>query len=186
MSNRFLDKLPNYYQEIKEFQSLSKTITAELNQVDQAMSLVENDQFILTSSEQAVLRREQDFGILSDAKIESLDFRKARLLTHMQSKPPYVFEYIKRLLDTLVGKENHYIVLDIDTLEMEVGVYAKESNYYIEAEKMIERIVPLNIDVTTSIILIREYLILKYGSYAFPYNYRITNKFRTVTVAGTR
>lgn len=182
---RLLSHLPAYYENIKDFRELSKTVTKSLNDIDKRLLQLRNDQYIISSSKEAIKRREKDFSILADEKTETLEFRKKRLLTRMKSNPPYVLEYLKNMLDSLLGEKKHSIVIDKLLFEMEVLVNVDSASFYLEVEKMLEQIVPLNVQLTTAVLLIQEYLILQGGAYTFEIPYKRTGKFRTAPIEGT-
>ena len=183
MSNAFLNELPFYYQNIREFRELSETVTTDWDILDEALFSVENDQFILTSSEAAILIREKDFGIRADPKNEPLKFRKLRLLARMQENAPYVLEYLIKALNGIIGENKHQIMLDINSFEMEVAIEAEQTVYYNEVVRIVERIVPLNIDLLTTILAIKEALIIIAGTYAWPFNNnKIAGRFKTGSV----
>lgn len=144
---RLLDHLSADYKKIYEFRELSATVTKDLDGLDLEWQRVEDDQFIMTSSEAAVYRREKEFNILPDRSIETLDFRKRRLLARKQTKSPFVLEYLKKLLDGLLGIKQHSINLDILHYYIEVLISIESAPFYIEVEKTLERIVPLNMEM---------------------------------------
>lgn len=182
MTNPFLEELPPYYRNIREFREMSNTVTASWDQLDEALFDVENDQFILTSSETAVAMREKDFGIRADLKNETLKFRKLRLLARMQDKAPYVLEHLIKVLTNLLGENKHQILLDIDHFEMEVVIDVEQTIYYKEVINIIERIVPLNIDLMATILAIKDSLVLIAGTYAWNFNNnRICGRFKTAS-----
>lgn len=181
---RHLDHLPAYYREIKEFRELSRTTSKEYDNLDQAFQQIENDQFVMTSSEPAIERREKDFDIIPDKSVETLSFRKRRLITRMQDNPPYVDEYLKELLDSLLGANMTQLEMDKLKLEMEVLVHVESASFYLEVQRIVERIVPLNVDITTAVLLIKEFLILKSKAYGFDVIYNRTNKFGTAPIPG--
>ena len=61
-----MNELPQFYKNIREFRELSQVVVAKWDNVDETLFSVENDQFILTSSETAIKIREKDFGIIAD------------------------------------------------------------------------------------------------------------------------
>ncbi|KYG90787.1 hypothetical protein A0U40_18105 [[Bacillus] sp. KCTC 13219] len=146
MNNRFIDELPPYYQNVREFQELSEAVILNWDKLDEAFFNTEEDQFILSSGEAAITIREKDFGIIADRRVETLEFRKVRLLSRTQENSTLVYEYLENILDALLGRSMYEIRLDIDLFEMELFV-APETNYYKEAKNLVERIVPLNIAV---------------------------------------
>lgn len=184
MTNAFLDELPSYYQEIKEFRELSNTVTVNWDQLSEALFSMDNDQFILTSSEAAIAIREKDFGIRADSKNETLNFRKLRLLGRMQEITPYVLEYLIKALTGLVGENKHQILLNSHQFEMEVAIDVEQSIYYNEVIKLVERIVPLNIDLLTTILALKECLVVIGGTYGWALHYKICGRFKTAQVYG--
>lgn len=144
MSNDFMNELPSYYQNIREFQELSETVVTDWGKLAEAFFNTEKDQFIASSGEEAITIREKDFGIIADRRVETLDFRKVRLLARMQENSTLVYEYLKIMLDSLLGQGMYEMNLDIDVFEMKLFV-TPETIYYREAKNLIERIVPLNI-----------------------------------------
>lgn len=182
--SRLMDHLPALYKDIKEFRELSRTVSIEYDGLETAFQQVENDQFVMTSSEPAVERREKDFDIVPDKTVETLPFRKRRLLTRMQDNPPYTDEYLKELLDSLLGANMTQLEMDKLKLEMEVLVHVESASFYLEVQRILERIVPLNVDITTAVLLIKEFLILRSKAYGFDVLYKRTNKFRTASIPG--
>ncbi|KAA0944064.1 DUF2313 domain-containing protein [Sporosarcina sp. ANT_H38] len=182
--NRVMEELPAYYRDIMEFQELTKVQSRQLNLIDEAIQQFEDDQYILTSSEPAIYRRENEFNILPDRKTETLDFRKRRLLARKQENSPYTFEYLKQLLDSLIGEKRHILDLDVLLLELEVLVNVESSLFYNEVKKMLERIIPLNIDISTAILLASEYLVFYSRVYHFDVPYKICNTFHTAEIEG--
>ncbi|GLC87481.1 YmfQ family protein [Lysinibacillus piscis] len=145
MSNDFMNELPPYYRDIREFQELSETVVIDWDKLGEAFFNAEKDQFILSSGEAAITIREKDFGIVADRRVETLDFRKLRLLSRMQESTTPVYAYLKIMLNSLLG-DTYEINLDIDTFEMELFV-TPETLLYKEAKNLLERIVPLNIAI---------------------------------------
>ncbi len=184
MTNAFLEELPFYYQNIKEFRELSNTVTVNWDKLDEALFSVDNDQFILTSSEAAIAIREKDFGIRADPKKETLKFRKLRLLARMQESAPYVLEYLTKALSGLIGENNHQILLDVNQFEMEVAIEVEQTDYYNEVVRLVERIVPLNINLMTTILALKECLIIVGGTYAWQIKHKICGRFKTAKTHG--
>ncbi|WJY27486.1 putative phage tail protein [Sporosarcina trichiuri] len=182
--SRLLDHLPADYRKIREFRKLSGSVSTEYDAADRAFEQVENDQFITSSSEPAIARREKPFGIVPDLTVETLPFRKRRLLARMQENVPYVVEYLRELLDSLLGGRLTEIELDSLLFEMEVLVYVESASFYREVEKLLERIVPLNIDLTVAVLMIREVMVLHSAAYAFRVKHKRTNRFRTAAIPG--
>lgn len=184
MSSAFLEELPHYYRNIREFCELSETVTADWDNLDEALFGLENDQFILTSSEAVIAIREKDFGIRADPKNETLKFRKLRLLARMQENAPYVLEYLLKLLATLLGEESHKVLLNIEKFEMEVFIDAEKNAIYDEVFRLLERVVPLNILIELALVLGKHMLTLRHFSYNYPIYYEKCGELITEPIMG--
>lgn len=182
--NRVMDELPAYYRDIKEFQELTRVQSKRLDHLDGAIQQFEDDQFILTSSEPAIYRREKEFNILPDRTTETLDFRKRRLLGRMMQKAPFTFRYMVQQLDQLVGKSRYTISIDVTNYWLEVLVTVESQSYYKEAADLLERIVPLNLILETGILAAGTIFKVERAVYAFPVYYPITGTFQTGTIYG--
>ncbi|MES1046296.1 DUF2313 domain-containing protein [Heyndrickxia oleronia] len=153
--NSMMEYLPRYYWDIKEFQEMTKVETKKFEQLERDINQLENDQFILTSSEAAIARREAMFGIIPDPTKETLEYRKQRLLSRMQGKPPYIIHYLKRVLKSLLGENDYQINLDIIHYQLDVEVKFKpgtlpnyQERYYKELSNLLDRVVPLNMKLS--------------------------------------
>ncbi|MEK4712230.1 putative phage tail protein [Sporosarcina sp. FSL K6-5500] len=182
--NRVMDELPAYYRDIKEFQELTRVQSKQLDSLDGAIQQFEDDQFILTSSEPAIYRREKEFNILPDRTTETLDFRKRRLLGRMMQKAPFTFRYMVQQLDELVGKNQYIISIDVTNYWLEVLVTVESQSYYKEAAELLERTVPLNLILETGILVDQTKVVLRAKEYTFPVPYPITGTFHTAAVNG--
>ncbi|MFD1203602.1 putative phage tail protein [Sporosarcina contaminans] len=182
--SRLLDHLPALYKDIREFRELSGTVSKEYDGLEASFQQVENDQFVMTSSEPAIERREKQFSIVPDKTVETLPFRKRRLLTRMQDNPPYTDEYLKELLDSLLGQNMTQIERDVVKLELEALVHVESASFYLEVLRILERLVPLNVTITTAVLLIKEFLVLRSKAYGFEVIHPRTGKMRTASVPG--
>ncbi|MGM7683555.1 putative phage tail protein [Cytobacillus sp. Hm23] len=181
-----MEYLPSYYKDIREFNELTEAESVQFVKLEETIEDIINDQFILTSSEKGIERREAMFKIIPDKSVETLDFRKKRLLNRMRSNPPYVLQYLQDLLVELLGEDQHKIELDVINYHLETLVKADRASFYHEVSILLEKIVPLNLDISTTVVLISEYMALLGESYTFPINYRVTNRFTTASVPGAK
>lgn len=145
MAERIMKYLPEYYRLIEDFRSLDYTETIELDLLQGAVDQLFNDQFVMTSSVQAVKRREQMLGILADPGTETLDFRRRRILNRYQTKPPFTIRYLQRQLDMLVGPG--MTIVSVDPLEFVLTVTANIDNASVfrEVHYTVETIKPANL-----------------------------------------
>lgn len=125
MSDPLLSYLPEFYKDIGEFVELTATEDTELQSLQTAVNRLFNDQFVLTSSEEAVRRRERMLSLVADPTTETLSFRRTRIINRYTTKPPFTKRYLQQKLDYIAGVPG-LVVVEIDpvgfVLRISVGI----------------------------------------------------------------
>lgn len=137
--------LPSYYEKILDFVELAETESIELDNMQGAIDRLFDDQFVLTSDEQAIRRRERMLGIQADPTRESLDFRKQRILNRYRTRPPFTIRYLQQQLDFLVGPGRALAEVDVQTFVLTITTAIDEAVLFEELEHTVHTIKPANI-----------------------------------------
>lgn len=140
--------LPPIYDEIKEMEELSNSVSIELDELDEARKQVENEQFIMTSSEKFIRIREKGWDIRADLSNETLDFRRRRIITRQSTRLPITQKRVHEILKTLVGDTHYEERLDVINCEALFVFDATETAVNHEIDYTLERIIPLNITLS--------------------------------------
>lgn len=143
--NRVMKYLPEYYERIQDFLELSETESMELDNMQGAIDRLFDDQFVLTSSEQAIRRRERMLGIQADPTRETLDFRKQRILNRYRTRPPFTIRYLQQQLDFLVGPGRALAEVDVQNFILTITTAIDEAVLFEELEHTVNTIKPANI-----------------------------------------
>lgn len=144
MSDRIILHLPDFYREILEFNELGLTESIELNQVETALDRIYNDQYVLTSSESAITRRERMLGIQADPSAETLENRKIRILNRYQTKPPFTKRYLQQQLDKLLGVARSNVTVNPYDFILTVTTSIDDAFLFREMEYTINTVKPAN------------------------------------------
>lgn len=140
--------LPPFLQEYKEQNNALTAENPEFTIVWNAADRVLKNEFISTADEYGIARYEKILGILPFAE-DTLESRRARVQSRWFITIPYTMKSLLAKLIALCG-ENHFTItkyfseyhLDIDTnLEL--------FNQVGELERIVERMLPCNLVVTT-------------------------------------
>jgi hypothetical protein len=142
---KLLDLLPEFYAEIKEFIELTATEDVELAALEDAMNRQFADQFIETAGEQAIRRREQPLGIRADPSMESLDFRRKRLINRYSTKPPFTIRFLQERLDYLVGSGRAAASVDVPGFILTVAAAIDDANIFREVERTVKSMIPAHL-----------------------------------------
>lgn len=144
LDNRVARNLPDIYDDIKETDELTETVAIELDELDIACKRVEVEQFIMTSTEKFIRLRERGFDIRADPSIESLDFRRRRIIARQSTQLPITQLKVREILTDLVGHSNFDERLDVENCETLFVFEATDAVMDREIDITLERIIPLN------------------------------------------
>jgi hypothetical protein len=142
--NRISKHWPEYYSAILDFVELSDTETIELDLLDAALQLSFDNQFVNTSNERAIARRERMLGIQADPTSESLAFRKQRILNRYQTHPPFTVRYLQQQLDRLVGPGMTIVSVDVQNFILFVTTNVENANIFREVQHTVQTVKPAN------------------------------------------
>ncbi|BBI32055.1 phage portal protein [Cohnella abietis] len=138
--------LPDIYREVKDFIELTATEDMEFGGIEVAVNRQFDDQFVLTSSEEAVRRRERMLEILADRNTESLAFRRTRIVNRYATKPPFTIRYLQERLDFITGVPGLVIVeIDVQGFILLVRVGIDNAAVLRELEYTINKLKPANL-----------------------------------------
>ncbi|GAA0378997.1 putative phage tail protein [Bacillus horti] len=144
-NKRLMGYLPEFYHDIVDFVQLTDTQEAEIISSKQAIQLLFDNQFVMSSDERAVRRRERMLGIQADPTRETLDFRKKRIVNRYSTKPPFTMRYLQDRLDFLVGAGRAITSVDPEAFVLKVTVDIENADIFKEVEHTIKTIKPANI-----------------------------------------
>jgi hypothetical protein len=145
MTERILKHLPEYYRLIDDFGEIAITETIELDLLQGAVDQLIDDQFVMTSSLQAVRRREQMLGIQADPSVETLDFRRRRIVNRYQTKPPFTIRYLQQQLDMLAGPGLAIAAVDVQNFMLTITANIENASVFREVLHTVETIKPANL-----------------------------------------
>lgn len=146
MAEPLISYLPPFYQDVREFVTLTETEDVEISALSAAVARLLDDQFIMTSNEDAIRRRERMLGILADRGSETLSFRRVRLVNRYSTKPPFTLTYLQQRLDFVAGAPG-LALADIDFQELILTILVGVENAAVlkEIEHTIHGIKPANL-----------------------------------------
>lgn len=148
MSLQHLVSLENYvptiYKDVKEIDALIKS---EDYLFDILISIVDKEyarMFIQTCDLKGVEKFEQVLEITANPEIESLEFRKERLLTRCNSTLPYTTIWLKIYLNSVLGQHNYELNIDYKEDIIRLYGYLLDYSWAREATNVIKEIKPCN------------------------------------------
>lgn len=175
LNTEVVEYLPTWFRDIPEFQEIMGTEAIQLDQLASQIGNVNANFFFQTMDERAVAKWESIFHILySDS--ETLEFRRARLLNRISTRPPFTLTFLYQKLDELIGPDKWEVYVDYPNYTLYIKSSAINQSYAQEIKITIDKIKPCHI-VYTNTPLISDTVELLEGI-ALPvltYNYRLGN-----------
>ena len=83
--------------------------------------------------------------VVPDPSTESLDFRRARVLNRITTRPPYTLGFLCQKLDELIGPGEWTVTVDYPNYTLYIESAAQNQNYATELAFTINRIKPAHI-----------------------------------------
>ena len=146
-----LNYLPEFLQDFREFQELAASENPEIRALWGSLENVMKEQFINDSTENGVKRWEAILKINPKGS-DSLEVRKFRILTRLNEKLPYTYKKLAQQLETLCGESGYSLELRNNEYKLIVRVALTAKSMLAEVEKLLTRIVPVNLYVDLSLL----------------------------------
>lgn len=140
-----LSLLPTWYRDILDYQEICQTEEAQFEALAMAVTAVADNFYFQTMDASAVAQWEQIFGISADPAVETLDFRRARLLNRISTQPPFTLAFLRQKLDELIGPGRWTVTVDYPNYTLYIESSALNQSYATEVAFTINRIKPAHI-----------------------------------------
>lgn len=143
--SNIMEYLPHWFREILDFQEICETEEEELKALAKAINAVADNFFFQTMDADTVAQWEKIFYIVPNPLTETLDFRRARLLVRISSRPPFTLRFLQEKLDQLIGKGKWKMTVDYPNYALYIESSAENQQYATEISYTINRIKPAHI-----------------------------------------
>lgn len=141
-------QIPTWFQDILEYQALCQTETEQFTAFLNSMQAVASNFFFQTMDISAVSTWEQIFKIVPNPETETLDFRRARLINRISTKPPFTLGFLYRKLDEIIGPGQWTVDVDYPNYTLYIEASAQDKNYWSELAVTLNMIKPAHIIYT--------------------------------------
>lgn len=152
--------LPEFMREIKEMQVILSRITPKINDLHTAMEWTLNTNYINLCDEKGIAYYEKMLGITLNPQYR-LEDRKFVVLSYFNSQMPYTKISLLDNLKTLCG-EGCYTVSYPQPGVIKVRIGLKVKNMFEQVEKMLKKVLPVNLIVDYGILWNQHLVLGKY------------------------
>lgn len=140
-----LSLLPSWYREVLDYQVICMAEQPTFGEYQTAMQQVLDNFFPLTMDISAVEQWESALRILADPTVESLEFRRQRIINRISTKPPFTLPFLYNKLDELVGDDSWTVEVDGANYTLYISLAAQGQAYTQELEWTINHTKPAHI-----------------------------------------
>ena len=145
LNANIINYLPEWFRKIADFEEICDTEAEQFDALAEAIHSVADNFFFHTMNEGAVSMWEQLFDIVPDLSIETLTFRRFRVLNRLSTKPPFTLGFLYRKLDELIGKGLWNVIVDYPNYALYIESSSENQQYYTEVLYTINKIKPAHI-----------------------------------------
>ena len=145
LDTSLLSLLPPWYREVLDYQQICLTEQQQFEALAEEIVGVADNFFFQTMDERAVGMWEQVFRIVPNPQVESLAFRRTRVLNRISTRPPYNLGFLYQKLDELIGPGEWKVTVDYPNYTLYIKSAAQNQNYATELAFTINRIKPAHI-----------------------------------------
>lgn len=140
-----LSLLPEWYREVLEYQQIARAEETVFDALGVEIEAVLQNFFFQTMDESAVGQWEQIFSISPNPSVEILEFRRARLLSRISTRPPLTLGFLYQKLDELIGVGKWKVTVDYPNYTLYIESAAQNQSYATELAYTVNKIKPAHI-----------------------------------------
>lgn len=173
MQTDLMPYLPEWFRQIKDFEALINTETQEFEVLAAFIGAVRDNFYVQTADVGTVAQYEGLFGIIA-SPVETLDFRRARILNRLSVQPPFTLPFLYEKLNQIIGAGKWSVVMDYSTYTLYIESAAENQSWADEIYFTLNTIKPCHIvyvsrPLVTSGLLLSE----EVGLYESEYKYKL-------------
>ncbi|WP_410497018.1 DUF2313 domain-containing protein [Cellulosilyticum sp. ST5] len=120
--------LPEFIDDIKEFQELDATISTEIDELREKILQLQDNQFIESANSEGLSRYEKIFSI---PYAEDVATRRFNILNKYNSTIPFTLMWLTNMLNTTLGRGNFLLDMNYNQYTLTISVLASKE-YLIE------------------------------------------------------
>ena len=156
---RLIDLLPPWYAEVLDYQAICEAEQPMFDDIQAAAAQMLLNLGWLTMDVDAVKLWEQALQIMADPTIESLDFRRFRILNRISTKPPYTKRFLEQKLDEMIGEGLWSLDIDYANYTIYIESNAQDQAYSQEVEFTVNHVKPAHIAYVHRGVIIKDVLV---------------------------
>lgn len=136
--------VPHIYEGFAEMDRIVKVDDNNIDAAERTLTELIDNQWVITATDEGLKSYEEMLGITADTSIETLEFRRERLLNRLSSRMPFTLQGLRKKLDTIIGQENYLLTVDYDKYIIYLQSSSSNQVWYTETMITIAGMKPCN------------------------------------------
>lgn len=145
LNNNICEYLPYWFREILDYQEICQTESERFEALANEINAVADNYFFQTMDVGAISMWEKIFNIIPNPSVETLEFRRFRVLNRISTKPPFTLGFLYQKLDELIGKGKWSVTVDYPNYTLYIESSSENQQYFTEVLYTINKIKPAHI-----------------------------------------
>lgn len=137
--------LPWLYKDVVEMDALMKVEDNLFSKLMDEYIRGRDNQYILTADEYGIRIFEDIINIVPDPATETLEFRRARLISRFRTQPPFTFRWLQGKLNEIIGVGKWNAWVDNENYTLYIESTAEDQKWFQEIAITVGNTKPANI-----------------------------------------
>lgn len=137
--------VPQIYKGFTEMEDLIAVEDNILDEAENEKKNLEDNQYVLTANEYGIEQYEDMLDIIPNPAVETLQFRRDRIINRLSMTPPFTFRFLKKKLDEIIGVGKWKAYIDFSTYTLYVESSANSQIWFEEILITMTNLKPANI-----------------------------------------
>ena len=139
-----IEYAPEVYSGFIEYENLISVENVLVADIEKAAADLHNDQFVLLATEEGIKQYESMLKIVAAPEVETLQFRRERVLNRMAFAVSFTTKSLRSRLDTILGAGQYDLYIDYDNYTLYIESAATDQNWFNEILITMVRTKPAN------------------------------------------
>ena len=134
-------------QDVDEFKRLASAEQPEIDLFSQKVKQFPKEIIVNSATNAGLSRYESMLGL---HKMATIDLRRTNILQNLNNSLPFTLQYLKNLLNSVVGKEDYWLI--VDGYHLELGVIATKEDILEMLRDDLRKKIPANMGTSVKVL----------------------------------
>ena len=145
LDTNIVQYLPDWFRKIRDMQAICKTEGEQFAALAEGIHSVADNFFFQKMDETAVQEWEKVFDIIPNPALETLEFRRLRLINRISTQPPFTLAFLYQKLDEIIGVGKWKVEIDYPNYTLYIQASSENQGWANEVIFTVNKIKPAHI-----------------------------------------